>query len=98
MNRTILAAAIALALTAPVLAKDISLPLNDQEQQGLLQVLDRATRDGGLAAVNNGTLFFFNKLKLAVDAANAPPTPAAAEVKPDVSGGATSTPAVPSTP
>lgn len=79
MKHMIFAAAIALALTAPVLAKDISLPLNDQEQQGLLQVLDRATRDGGLAAVNNGTLYFFNKLKLAVDAANAPPPAAPAE-------------------
>jgi hypothetical protein len=77
MKFTFLAAVAAIALASPATAKDIQLTLNDQQQAALLQVLDKATRDGGLGAANNGTVYFFNLLKSAVDAANAPPPPLA---------------------
>jgi hypothetical protein len=69
MKKLLLAAA-ALAIAAPAVAKDITVTLNDNQQQALLQLLDRATRDGGLAAANNGTVYFYNLLKGAVDQAN----------------------------
>jgi hypothetical protein len=82
MKRILLVAA-ALAIAAPAAAKDVTLTLNDHQQQALLQLLDRATRDGGLAAANNGTVYFYNLLKGAVDQANAPaPPPAAAPEAP----------------
>jgi len=81
MKRLIVAAIAATTLAAPALAKDVQLTLNEPQQQALLQVLDKATRDGGLAAANSGTVYFFNLLKNAVDAANAPPPPPAPEAK-----------------
>jgi hypothetical protein len=66
-----LALASIIALASPARAIDVTLKLNDQQQQGLLQVLDRATKDGGLAAANNGTIYFYNLLKQAVETATA---------------------------
>lgn len=97
MKRTILAAAIALALASPATAKDVNLLLTDQEQRGLAEVLDQAVRSGGLQAAPNA-IYFFNKLKTAVDSSNAAPPPAPVEVKPDVPGGASAKPADPPTP
>lgn len=56
----------------PVRAKDITLTLNEQEQTAFAQVLDQATRNGGLA-VTQGTIYFYNKLQQAISAANTPP-------------------------
>ena len=66
-----LALASAIAFASHASAKDITLILNDQEQQAFVQVLDAATRTGGLAATQ-GTVFFYNKLQTAINATNAP--------------------------
>lgn len=66
----LLALASALALSSAASAKDITLTFTDQEQQAFVQVMDGATRSGGLAATQ-GTLYFYNKLHAAIDAANA---------------------------
>lgn len=75
MKFTKLIAIAAIVTATPAIAKDILLPLNDQQQAGFLQVLDKATRDGGLSAANSGTVYFYNLLKQAIDTANAPPRP-----------------------
>jgi hypothetical protein len=78
MKKIAFAAAAAILLAAsPAGAKDISLSLNEQEQAALAQVLDQATRSGGLAATQ-GTVYFYNKLQQAIAAANAPAPAAAA--------------------
>jgi hypothetical protein len=59
----------ALALASAAQAKDIAITLDEREQQALVQVLDSATRSGGLAATQ-GTVYFYNKLQTAVGAAN----------------------------
>jgi hypothetical protein len=46
---------------------DITLILNDQEQQALMQVLDQATRSAGLQAAAT-TVHFHNKLEQALAA------------------------------
>jgi hypothetical protein len=92
------AAALALPLATPAIAKDVTLTLSDQEQQGLLQLLDRATRDGGLAAVNGGTVYFYNKLKLAVDVANAAPAAKPQETPKPAEPAAATPPAEPPAP
>lgn len=97
MKFKVIAAAAALALATPALAKDISLPLTEQEQQGLASVLDQAVRSGGIQAAPNA-IYFFNKLQNTVSAATAAPPSKPAEIKPDVPGGASATPAEPSAP
>lgn len=89
------AIAAATAMATPAVAKDVTITLNDVQQQALLQVLDRATRDGGLAAANNGTTYFFNLLKQAVDAANAPVVPVAAPAPKPADVGSAPTPGNP---
>jgi hypothetical protein len=60
-----------LALVAPASAKDISITLNDEEQKALVQILDTATKAGGLQ-VAQATVWFAKKLD---DAAKAVPQP-----------------------
>jgi ABC-type sugar transport system substrate-binding protein len=73
MRKMLLAAAFASALTvAPAIAKDITLTLNDQEQQAFIQLVDQATRTGGLQ-VTQTTVYFYNKLQTAIAAAAEPP-------------------------
>jgi len=64
-------AAAVIMIATPVSAKDVTITLDDREQQALVQVLDSATRTGGLAATQ-GTLYFYNKLQTAINGADAP--------------------------
>jgi hypothetical protein len=70
--------ACAACVVTPVAAKDITMTLNDREQQAFLQMLDQATRAGGLQATPS-TVYFLNKIQAAV---NAPPAPAATSPEP----------------
>lgn len=75
MRLPIIAFASAIALASAAQAKDVTIILNDQEQQAFVQVMDAATRAGGLAATQ-GTIYFYNKLQTAIAAANTPAKPA----------------------
>lgn len=61
-----LALVLALALSAtPVLAKDISITLNDQEQKVLMSLLDSALKAGGLSNLQS-VVQFVTKLQAAL--------------------------------
>jgi hypothetical protein len=62
---------LSLLVSAPVLAADVTVTLNDEEQNVLRQLLDMATKAGGLQ-VAPAALHFARKL----EAAQAAPKPA----------------------
>lgn len=76
MKKLFAAAALIASLPTLAAAKDVTLTLNDQEQAAFAQVLDQATRGGGLQAAS-ATVYFQNKLQQAAAAASAPPVPVA---------------------
>jgi hypothetical protein len=76
--KTVIAAGFIAASILPVRAADMTITLNDDEQKALVQILDLATKYGGLS-VAPATAFFQNKL---VQAANHAATPALAEPSP----------------
>jgi hypothetical protein len=53
---------LSLLLVSTAYAKDINLPLNDQEQAALRQILDIATKAGGLE-IAPATIHFAEKIK-----------------------------------
>jgi len=65
-------AAAALLLASPVSAKDITLTLNDAEQQGLIQIIDAAVKAVGLQGAEAG-VYLHRKIIAAQAAANAAP-------------------------
>lgn len=76
MNSLYLAALVLIVMASVAKAKDVTITFNETEQQALIQVLDQATRTGGLTAAQ-GTLYFANKLQAAVNAAPAASDPKA---------------------
>jgi hypothetical protein len=73
---------IALLLATPAAAKDVTITLNDQEQQAWAQLLDQAVRAGGLQSAPNA-LRLYMKLQEALKAAQpVAPKPAEAPKKP----------------
>jgi hypothetical protein len=61
-------------VAAPARAKDVTMTFTDDEQQAYVQALDAAIRSQGLNISHNATALY-DKLKAAVEAANAPPKP-----------------------
>lgn len=76
MRKCLAALALGIALCAPATAKDINLPLNDREQAVLREILDVATKAGGLS-VAQATVHFATKLQQLQQQADQPPPPAA---------------------
>ena len=76
-TKCILIAAVAMLASSSAQAADVTIKLNDQEQNALLQLLDLAAKQGGVRAAG-AVSFFVNKLQKP-DA----PTTAAPEVKPE---------------
>ncbi len=72
MKRVALIAAAVFVAAPPVLARDVTLTFNDEEQRALIQVLDAATKANGLEQAKV-TLYFLNKLQAPPHAAPAPP-------------------------
>lgn len=91
LKTLLLSAVAAVGIVSGAQAADITLTLNDGEQQALIQLLDVAVRSGGLVnnVAENGN-FFYKKIIALQAAAAAPPPPTAADVKgkygPDANG------------
>lgn len=72
--------AIALLVTTPALAKDVTLTLNDEEQKAFLALLDSALKTGGLASLQP-VIKFVQKYRAAVGPVSPAPTPTPAPSK-----------------
>jgi hypothetical protein len=72
---------IALLLATPAAAKDVTITLNDNEQNVFLALLDAALKTGGLSNLQ-AVVQFVNKYQQAVGPAPAPAKPAEAPKKP----------------
>lgn len=71
-------AAAAFLLVTPASAKDITLTLNDDEQRGLIQIIDAAVKSVGLQGAEAG-VYLHRKITAAQAEANQPPPPAPAK-------------------
>lgn len=78
--RTVLALLFTVALAAPVLAKPITITLDDEEQKVFLALLDGALKSGGLANLQ-AVIKFVQKYQAAVGPAVNAPVPAKPEEK-----------------
>jgi hypothetical protein len=84
MKKLLAAALIAATLPTLAIAKDVTITFNEQEQTAFIEVLDQATRGGGLKAAS-ATVYFQNKFQQAVALASMPvpaaPAPAATKAE-----------------
>lgn len=68
-------AAVAFLLASPACAKDITITLNDDEQRGLIQMIDAAVKSVGLQGAESA-VYMHRKIMAAQADANRPaPTP-----------------------
>lgn len=77
-------AAAAFLLVSPASAKDITLTLNDDEQRGLIQMIDAAVKSVGLQGAEAG-VYMHRKIieaQKAPHSASAPEPPAAPPARP----------------
>lgn len=68
-------AAAAFLLASPACAKDITLVLNDKEQEGMIQLIDAAVKAVGLQGAEAG-VYMHRKIMAAQADANRPQPPA----------------------
>lgn len=83
MNK-VLPFALALLVSTPVLAKDVTITLNDEEQKVFIALLDGALKSGGIANLKP-VIAFIDKYQKAAGV-GLPATPPAAPAAPEAPG------------
>lgn len=71
-----LAFTLAMLAATPAMAKDVTITLNDQEQQALLRLIDAGVKTLGVQGIGAASMFI-NKLQMA----NAPTPPATSDAE-----------------
>lgn len=79
MRRTFAVVAFISVVASPVVARDLTITLTEQEAQAVIQVLDLGVKAGGLSAAE-AALMMLHKLQ---DAAATLPTPATSDPTPE---------------
>ena len=83
MGRTLaLVVAVALVPSTVAVAAEKALVLTDQEQTALVEILDAATKQGGISIAGK-TTYFLNKLNAAPVTSQTPADPKADKAKPE---------------